>query len=75
MAVQGNQRMEKVPQYNTTIFIKLNGYLFGDYLKTGRKDRYELMCAVDAYDKEHVPIPGDEKIDNGRPIPSASYKE
>ena len=36
----------KTPWYNTTICTKLNGQIFEDYFKTGRKDGYELMCAV-----------------------------
>ena len=35
--------------YNKTICTKLNGQIFKDYLKTGHKERYELMCSVDTY--------------------------
>ena len=49
--------MDKCPWYNTTIFTKLNGQIFEDYLKMVLKDRYELMCTVDAYDKDHVSTP------------------
>ena len=49
MDVIGSQWMDKGPWYNTTICTKLNGQIFKDYFKTGRKDRYEFMCAVDVY--------------------------
>ena len=46
-----HQWMENGPWFNKTIFSQLNGQNFEDYLKTGRKDRYELMCDVDVYEK------------------------
>ena len=39
--------------YNKTTCSQLNGKFFEENLKTGFKDRYELMSAVDEYDKEH----------------------
>ena len=67
--------MNKVPCYNTTICTKLDGQSFEDYLKTERNDRYELMCSVDAFDKQYVSITYDTIIVGGRPIPIASSKE
>ena len=58
--LQGSYCMDKGPCYNTTIFSKLYCQILKDYLKTGRKDRYEFMCAVDVYDNDHVPMPNDE---------------
>ena len=63
--------MDKGPQYNITIFTELNGQSFKDDLKTGRKDSYDLICSVDAYEKEHVIIPDDASSGGGRLIPSA----
>ena len=48
MDVQDSQWMNKGPWYNITIWKQLNGRSFEYYLKTGTKDRYELMCSVDA---------------------------
>ena len=48
MEVQSRQWMEKVPWYYTTICSQLNGHIF-EAFSTGRKDRYEFMCDVDAY--------------------------
>ena len=47
----------KIPWYNTTICTKLNGQIFKDYLRTGLKERYDLMCYIDAYDKENIQMP------------------
>ena len=75
MAIQSNKSMDKCPWYNKTIRIKLNGQIFEDYLKTGRKYRYESMCYVDGYDKEHVPMSDDASNGGGIPIPSTLSKE
>ena len=62
----------KCSWYNTTIGTKLNGQCFGDYLKTGQKDRYYLMCSIDMYEKKHETIPISASIGGGRPMPSVS---
>ena len=41
--------------------------------KIGHKDRYEFMCAVDAYIKYHVPITDDVIGGGDRPMTSTSY--
>ena len=75
MDAYNTKYMDKVPWYNTTICTKLNGQNSEDYLKTGRKDRYYLMCSIDAYGKGRVSST-DGAISGGRrPIPSTSYKE
>ena len=71
MDVIGSQWMDKCKWYNTTIFTKLNGQSFEDDTKTGLKDRYELMCAVDAFEKEHVEMHDGESGVSGIPITSA----
>ena len=75
MGVQDSQCMDKGTWYNTIICTKLHGKIFENYFKIGRKYRYELMCSVDAYDKEHISIPDDVSSDGGRPMPSKSSKE
>ena len=62
----------RIKWYNTTFFSKLNGQIFEDYLQTGRKYRYEFMCDVDAYNKEHVPMLDDAFSGGGRQITSTS---
>ena len=69
--VKVGQWMCKGPWYNTTICTELDDQIFKYYLKTGRKEMYELMCAVDAYDKERVPMPDYSIIFDRIPVPSA----
>ena len=57
MDAEETQWMKKIPWYNKTICTIFNIKSFKDYLKTGRKDRYDLMCSIDAYDTDHVSIP------------------
>ena len=54
-----SQWMDKGQWYNTTNSSNLNSQILYDYFKTGRKDRYDLMCSVSAYNIEHVLMPGD----------------
>ena len=61
--------------YNTTICTKLNGQTFGYYLKTVQKDRYDLMCSVDAHYKEHVTMTSYVGSGVGRPISITSSKK
>ena len=61
--------------YNTTICTKLNGQIFKDYFKTVHKDRCDLMCSFDAYDKENVTITSDASSGDGITMPSTSSKE
>ena len=75
MDLEDTKQMGKGSWYNTTICAKLNGKIFEDYLKTGQKERYTLIFSVDAYYKEHVPIPSYASSGSGIPIPSKSYKK
>ena len=67
--------MDNGSWYNTTIFSQLNGQKFEDYLKTGQKDRYELMCAVDVYGKEHIPMLGYSSSGGGRTLENPPSKK
>ena len=51
-------------------FEKINGQRFEENLRTGRKDRYELMCVVDAYNKDHIPMLDDASSGGGIPMKS-----
>ena len=44
-------------------------------IKTGCKDRYEFICDVNSYAKEHLLMPDDEINVGERPILSTSSKE
>ena len=41
------------PWYNTYICKKLHGKLFEGFIKNARTDRYNIMCFIDAYEREH----------------------
>ena len=56
-------------------FIKIIRSSIQELVKTVCKDRYELMCAVDAYGKKHVPTHDAASSVCGRTIPSTSSKE
>ena len=45
------------------------------FLKQYSKDRYELMCAFNVYDKDHSPMPGDASSGDGRPMEIISSKK
>ena len=66
--------MDKGPWYNTDICTKLNDQISEEYFKTGHKDRHNLMCFIDANDKEQVPMPDYASSGGGRPMPSTSSK-
>ena len=41
--------------YNPKICLYLHGYSFKTFFKAGRKDRYDIMYDIDAYNKQHPP--------------------
>ena len=45
--------MQNCPLYNTKVCSQLGIHNFEYYFTTGRKDRYELLCDVDVYDRIH----------------------
>ena len=44
--------VENEPYYNATIYKRLYNIAFDYFYKTERKDRYEFICALDAYEKK-----------------------
>ena len=40
------------PWYNTTICSKLHGLVFEDYFTTSKRDKYNLMCSIEAHEKK-----------------------
>ena len=62
--------MQNGPWYNTTIYYQLIFHNFEDYFTTGRKDRYELLRDVDAYDIFHSSGPDNASIGVGIPLKS-----
>ena len=62
-----------VPQYKTTLCLQFHGYSLENSFNTGKKEIYDIMCAIDAYDKQHPPIePQNTSNSGGRNLPSNS---
>ena len=61
--------MNKVPWYNTAICPRLNGSLFGDFIKHEGTNRYNIMCSLVAHDKKLPTYEDDERIIVDRLIP------
>ena len=45
--------MKVGPWYNTSICKKLHGRLFEGIIINTKIERYNIMCYIDAYEKEH----------------------
>ena len=75
MNLENTQWKDKGTSCNITICTKLNAQNFEEYFKTGQKERYYLICSVDAYYKYNVPMPSYESSGGGRPIRSAPSKK
>ena len=39
--------------YNTSICKKLHGNVFEGFIRNSRTDRYNVMCSIDAHEKEN----------------------
>ena len=53
MDIQNSDWMTGGTWYNTYICKKLHGKLFDGFIINARTDRYNIMCSIDAYEKEH----------------------
>ena len=51
--LQNSYLMTGGPWYNTSICKKLHGKLFEGFIINERNDRCDIMCSIDAYDREH----------------------
>ena len=61
--------------YNTYICTKLNGTVFEKYIRNARTDRYNLMCYIDAHEKQKPSYFDDGSSGGGKSIPSNSTTE
>ena len=64
-----------VPWYNTKVCPGLHDSLFEDYVTTDRRDRYNLMCSIEAHERDHKTINDDASSGGGMPLPSKSKKD
>ena len=61
------------PWYNTSICKKLYGKLFEWFIINARNGRYNIMCSIDAYEREHQSsICDDGSSGGGFPLPITS---
>ena len=62
--------------YNTSIFKKLHSKLFEGFIINARTDRYNIMCSIDAYGREHQSSSCDDGSSGGGfPLPITSTPE
>ena len=64
-----------IPCYNTTICSQLQGLLFEDYVKTTRRERYNLMCSIEAHERKHKYVNDEASSGGGRPLPPNSTED
>ena len=48
--------------YNTYICKKLHGNVFEEFIRNARTDRYNIMCSIDAHEKNNPSEHDDESI-------------
>ena len=58
------------PWYNTSICKKLHGKVFEGIIKNSRTDRYNIMCSIDAHEKDHTSSCDYVSSGGGCPLPS-----
>ena len=63
------------PWYNTYICKKLHGNFFGGFIINAITDRYNIMCSIDAHEKEHSSYFYGGRSGEGYPLPSNSTIE
>ena len=56
------------PWYNTYICNKLHGKVFEGFIRNARIVRYNIMCSIDAHEKEHPSSFYDGSSGGGCPI-------
>ena len=63
------------PWYSTYICKKLHGNVFEGFIRNTRTERYNIICSIDAHEKEHQSSCDDGSSGGGFPIPSNSTTE
>ena len=53
MESQNSYWMTGGPWYKTSICKKLNGKVFEGFIINARTDRYNIMCSIDAYERQY----------------------
>ena len=63
------------PWYNAYICKQLHETVFEYFVRNARTDRYNLVCSIDAHEKEHPSPFNDGNSDDGYTLPSNSTTE
>ena len=50
------------------IHSQLNGYLFEDYVTATKCDRYDLICSIDAHERDHKYVNDEASSGGVRPV-------
>ena len=58
--------------YNTSICKKLHGTVFGEYIRNAITDIYNIMCSIDAHEKQKPSSIYDGISGGGNALPSLS---
>ena len=48
---------------------KSHGKVFGEFIRNARTDRYNIMCSIDAHEKENPSPLDDVRSGGGYPLP------
>ena len=76
MDIQNSDWITGGPWYNTSICKKLYGKVFEGFIINARTDRYNIMCSIDAYEREHQSSRCDDgNSGGGCPLPTTSTTE
>ena len=67
--------MTSATWYNTSICKKLHGTVFEEFIRNARNDRYNLMCSIDAHEKQQPSSFDDGNGSGGNTLPSSSRTE
>ena len=51
--IQNSDWLTGGPWYNTSICKKLHGKMFERFIINAKTERYNIMCSIDVYEKEH----------------------
>ena len=62
--------MTSGPWYNISICKKLHGKVFEVFIRNARIDSYNIMCFIDAHEKEHLLSYDDGSSCGGCPLTS-----
>ena len=76
MGILNSDWLTDDPWYKTSICKKLHGKLFEGFIINARTDRYNIMCYIDAYERENQSSGCDDRSSGrGCPIPITSTIE